>query len=237
MLSVNRSQSADYAERYSHLKITGTQFLAFRDLPELIGRHAGVAAATLDYGCGAGKSSAFLRSLGLRVDGVDVNEQMVARARASAPAGRFQPLKNGRIPADDERYDLAFASWVLMEIGTKRQLVSTLREVARVLKPGATFVAVVCGADFYNADWLTENTQFAENEQLRSGCVVKVSFKEIDLSLYDYFWSDDDYREVIREAGLSLVQVHRPLGTDHDGYPWVTEKLKSPFTIYVAKKN
>lgn len=236
MLSVNRSQSALYAERYSNLKITGTQFLAFRDVPDLIYRHVN-GAATLDYGCGAGKSSAFLKSLDLCVDGVDINEKMVMQARQSMPTGNFQVLKNGRIPAEDEWYDFVFASWVLMEISSKEQLVATLSEVARVMKSGATFMAIVCSADFYNDDWLTENTQFEENKNLQSGCIVKMSFKEINLSLYDYFWSDDDYRQVIQEAGLNLVQVYHPRGKDDDGYTWVTEKLKSPFTIYIAKKN
>ncbi|XKL64190.1 hypothetical protein PGB90_004276 [Kerria lacca] len=235
MLPINRSDSALYAEIYSRLKITGTQFLAFRDIPQLVSKYVS-GNITLDYGCGTGKSTSYLKSIGLQVDGVDINEKMINYVKTVDPKGMYRVIKNGKILTENEHYDFVFSSWVLMEIGNKQELVNTLREITRVLKTGGTFITIVRNKDAYNTDWLSENTEFEQNKNLKSGCVVKILFKEINLSLYDYFWSDEDYREAISQAGLSIKQIHYPVGKDEDGYPWITEKIKSPCTIYVAQK-
>ena len=61
----NVYEDAGRAEAYSRLEFPGTYFLAYRDLPALLGRHVGGRRA-LDFGCGAGRSTRFLRRLGLR---------------------------------------------------------------------------------------------------------------------------------------------------------------------------
>lgn len=230
-----RNNAALYAQYYSRLNITGTQFLAFRDIAELIQKYVS-GTTTLDYGSGAGKSTLYLKSLGLNVDGVDINEEMVNYARGVDPQGKYKIIDSAKVPVKDRHYDLVFSSWVLMEISSKQELLNITKEVARVLKTEGVFIAILCNKDTYNTDWLSENTQFAENKNLHSGSIVKMLFKEINLSIYDYFWSDEDYREVINKAGLHILQTHNPLGKDEDGYAWVNEQNKSPCTIYIAKK-
>ncbi|WP_341758190.1 class I SAM-dependent methyltransferase [Candidatus Tisiphia endosymbiont of Ditula angustiorana] len=230
-----RNNASLYAEYYSRLSISGTQFLAFRDIPQLIKQYV-LGTTTLDYGSGAGKSSLYLKSLGLNVDGVDINEDMINRAKDLDPIGKYKVINSAEIPIQDKYYDLVFSSWVLMEVSSKQELLKITQEVARILKVGGTFITVLCNKDTYNNDWLSENTQFEENKGLNSGSIVKIRFKEIDLTIYDYFWSDEDYCEVITKAGLTIVHTHNPIGKDSDGYAWVNEKEKSPCTIYIAKK-
>ena len=55
-----------HASKYAELGIDDTNYLAFRDIPQLIQKHANGLAA-LDYGCGAGRSTRFLKNLGLDV--------------------------------------------------------------------------------------------------------------------------------------------------------------------------
>ena len=61
-------------------------------------------------------------------------------------------------------------------------------------------------------------------------------FKDINLSIYDYFWTDEDYTEVMVKSGFKIVKTHNPLGKKTDGYNWINEDKKSHCTIYVAKK-
>jgi trans-aconitate methyltransferase len=52
------------AAAYAKLDFPGTYYLAFRDLPELIHTHTSKGKA-IDFGCGAGRSTRFLKSYGL----------------------------------------------------------------------------------------------------------------------------------------------------------------------------
>ncbi len=62
----DRQRAASYAK----LDFPGTYYLAFRDLPTIIGSVPSGATA-LDFGCGAGRSTRFLRRLGFDVVGMD----------------------------------------------------------------------------------------------------------------------------------------------------------------------
>ena len=80
---------ATRAEAYSRLDFPGTYFLAFRDLPEILGRHV-TGRRAVDFGCGAGRSTRFLRRLGFDAVGVDISEDMVRKAREIDPAGDYR---------------------------------------------------------------------------------------------------------------------------------------------------
>ncbi len=69
------------ASAYARLEFPGTYFLAYRDLPALIDEHAQGARA-LDFGCGSGRSTRFLKSLGFHAVGLDISEDMIRNARA-----------------------------------------------------------------------------------------------------------------------------------------------------------
>jgi len=48
------------AESYSKLEFPNTYYLAYRDLPEIIGKQATLKRA-IDFGCGTGRSTRFLK--------------------------------------------------------------------------------------------------------------------------------------------------------------------------------
>ena len=224
-----------YAQAYSKLTISGTQFLAFRDLSVIITQHVNGDTA-LDYGCGVGKSSMFLKSIGLNVESVDINSEMIKLAQYNDVTGKYSQIKSGEINSEDESFDLVFASWVLMEISSKNELSKVVNEISRVLKVGGTFITIVCNENTYNTDWLSENTEFKENTSLNSGSIVKMFFKDIDLAIYDYFWTEQDYKNTLKHSNLESLKIHNPLGRSDDGYDWINEKTKSPCSIFIAKK-
>src|SRR6478672_10759794 len=79
------SKTHDYekhAGEYAELGMEGKQYLAFRDIPMLIREYAGAIASVLDYGCGAGRSTRFLKRLGFNAVGVDVSQEMLEQARS-----------------------------------------------------------------------------------------------------------------------------------------------------------
>jgi SAM-dependent methyltransferase len=64
----NVYEDEERARAYATLQFPGTYYLAFRDLPALIRRYNHGSRA-LDFGCGTGRSTRFLRNLGLNVIG------------------------------------------------------------------------------------------------------------------------------------------------------------------------
>ena len=79
------------ARSYAELGFPGTYGLAFRDLPALFARQVSGRRA-LDFGCGTGRSTRFLRGLGLEAIGADVSPPMLERARQLDPAGDYRAV-------------------------------------------------------------------------------------------------------------------------------------------------
>src|SRR5215469_13015981 len=90
---VNVYEDEERARAYATLEFPGTYYLAFRDLPALIRRYNHGSRA-LDFGCGTGRSTRFLRNLGLGVIGVDISQAMLDQARNIDPSGEYRPIRD-----------------------------------------------------------------------------------------------------------------------------------------------
>lgn len=62
---------------------------------------------TPDSGCDAGRSTRFLKGLGLAVVGVDVSRSMLERARERDPEGRYVLVADGPTGPEEEASELA----------------------------------------------------------------------------------------------------------------------------------
>jgi ubiquinone/menaquinone biosynthesis C-methylase UbiE len=236
----HRSDQFSYAKLYSKLTSLktpiSTHFLAFRDLPELLGSYEPNSKA-LDYGCGIGNSTRELKKMGFDATGIDISKDMIGYALQDDPKGNYKVIESGHIPDKDESYDFVFSFWVLMSMTSKQELHDVVKEIARVLKKGGFFIPVLFNENSYNnIDWLSHNTQFEENKGFKSGSKVRLFIKEMGLDIFDYFWSEADYKDALAAAGLELIKIHKPLGRDNEGYHWVKEKEIPIANIYLAKK-
>lgn len=102
-------------------------------------QHVRVNGTWLDYGCADGAySDALLKTGAGKVFGVDLEADRIAAARArNIPGAAFEclDLKTFTIPAEDRTFDGVFMNEVLEHVQDEDR---TLREVLRVMKPGAT---------------------------------------------------------------------------------------------------
>ena len=231
----NNKNSTSYAKLYSKYKIEGTQYLPFRDLPLILNKYV-KGTKVLDYGSGSGESSIFLKSLGFDVIGVDINDEMVSISQDRDPLGKYIKIETGKLPFNNEVFDLVLCSFVLLEIANKIEILSIVKEINRVLKKGAIFISIAASDITYKHNWLTLNTDFPENNNITSGSKVKIEFKDINLTINDYYWTENDYKEIFVDAGYQIDEVHNPLGTSKDQYEWIDEKKFSPSSIIVCKK-
>ena len=87
----------------------------------------------LDAACGTGRQSRLLVDLGHEVEGVDLNETMLAIARERVPTAHFLQGRLDAIPHGDASFDLAVCSLALTHVP---ELLPALAELARVVEPG-----------------------------------------------------------------------------------------------------
>ena len=68
---INSYEDTARADAYAGLEFPGTYYLAYRDLPRIISDNISGRRA-LDFGCGTGRSTRFLKQLGFTAIGVDI---------------------------------------------------------------------------------------------------------------------------------------------------------------------
>jgi len=236
----NVYDDARRAETYARLEFPGTYHLAYRDLPEIISRHARGRRA-LDFGCGTGRSTRFLRRLGFEAVGVDIAADMIRLARELDPAGDYRLTADGDFGQfADRSFDLVLSVFTFDNIPTGTRKAAIFSELARLLAPGGCVVSVVSAPEIYVNEWASFSTKdFPENRQAVAGDKVRIIITDTEdpRPVEDVVWPDAAYREVYAAAGLEAVEVLKPLATGKEPYAWVSETRIAPWVIYVLKRS
>jgi ubiquinone/menaquinone biosynthesis C-methylase UbiE len=89
-----------------------------------------------DVGCGTGRVTAYLASLGLDVFGLDLSPGMIAAARRDHPRLRFGVASMTALPVPDASLAGLLAWWSLIHVPDEA-IPSVLAGFRRVLQPGA----------------------------------------------------------------------------------------------------
>jgi len=236
--SVNCYEDADRANAYATLEFANTYYLAFRDLPRILTEHVSGTRA-LDFGCGAGRSTRFLRKLGFQATGVDISDDMLRIARATDPSGDYR-----LVPGDNFKqfaagsFDLVLSAFTFDNIpgGMKARI---FRDLEKLLAPCGTLVNLVSSPQIYTHKWASFTTRdFPENAAARSGDRVRIVTTDHQdrRPVEDILCTDESYRAFYRQAGLEAVQVFAPLASGKEPYAWVSETRVPPWVIYVLKR-
>jgi SAM-dependent methyltransferase len=227
------------ADAYARLEFPGTYALAYRDVPAILREHVRGRRA-FDFGCGTGRSTRFLTRLGFDAIGVDIAPEMVTRARDLDPAGTYHVVTGDGLdhfPAGG--FDVVLSAFTFDNIPTAETKVTLFRALGRLLEADGRIVSVVSSPDIYVNEWASFTTKdFPENRSARSGDTVRIVMLDVAdrRPVEDILWSDEAYRAVYQEAGLTQVAAYRPLATADDRGPWVSETTIAPWTIYVLAR-
>jgi len=228
------------AEAYAKLEFPGTYYLAYRDLPEIIFKHVEGRKA-IDFGCGTGRSTRFLREIGFDAIGVDIAEDMIKKARQIDPEGNYRLIADGDFGQFEEgAYDLILSAFTFDNIPTRKRKVKLLEKLGGLLKSEGRIVNLVSSPEIYVNEWASFSTKhFPENKHAKCGDKVKIIVTAIDdkRPVEDIIWPDKDYRENYKEAGLKLIQTHKPLAREDEPFEWISETRIAPWVIYVLRKS
>jgi SAM-dependent methyltransferase len=195
-------------------------------------------ARILELGCGTGNHTRCFAGAGHSVVGIDPDEEMLTIARAKLTllprdvAGRISYRHGhvGDVPL--ATYDLATALFnVINYVATRAALEALMREVARRLKPGASFIFDVWNGNAALVDPPAGKSVAVETER---GCVkvelaartdvvaksteLTYSIEASDLrgnrleqgeyTIWHFLWPPDVIVEAARAAGLEAKSVH-----------------------------
>ena len=236
----NVYEDPERARAYSKMAFPGTYYLAYRDLPEIIKVHVNGQKA-LDFGCGAGRSTRFLKGLGFDVSGVDISADMLKIARDLDPDGAYYHITQADFRAlGNNKFDLILSAFTFDNIPTMDLKIENFCELRRMLNKNGILINLVSAPEVYLYEWASFSTRdFPENKKAKSGDRVRIIQTDIDdlRPVVDVIWMDEDYRRVYLQSDLYLVRTYRPLGKDSEPCQWVNETKIAPWTIYVLKTN
>ena len=233
----NCYEDAGCASAYATLEFKNTYYLAYRDLPAIFAQHVKGTKA-FDFGCGAGRSTRFLRRLGFDATGADISEEMLRMARQGDPAGDYR-----LVPGDDLRgfpasaFNLVFSGFTFDNIQSNAK-VKIFSDLGRLLTLQGVLVNLVSSPEIYTHEWASFTTKaFPENAHAESGDVVRIVVTDHQDSrpVEDIVCSDEAYQEIYRDASLRVDQTYKPLAKDEEPYTWISETRIAPWVIYVLR--
>lgn len=248
-LSATLSAHEDYskiATLYAQNQASGTDYLAFRDIPDIIAHCAPKRnkLSVLDYGCGAGLSTRFIKQVlpsPTQVVGVDLSTDMLQQAMKADPQGKYLKMEKV-IPFPDSSFDLVYCNFVLFEIPSHAEIIHMLSEIRRTMKDDAPLIATTGTPEMYNRKnhWASLDANFPENDHLKSGDIAKVTLllPEGNITFGDYYWTEQDYRECFEAAGFTHLATYYPLGQKNENlsWQWKDETTVAPYVIFVASR-
>jgi SAM-dependent methyltransferase len=224
------------AKAYAGLGFPGTYYLAFRDLPAVVGRHV-TGTRALDFGCGTGRSTRYLRDLGFRTVGVDISDPMLREARELDPTGDYRRVSQGDLGSLEEgAFDLVLSAFTFDNIPTLGERETTLGSLRRLLGDGGRIVSVVSSPEIYVNEWVSFSTKdYPQNGKARSGDRVLIVMLDVTdrRPVEDVVCSGEDYQTMYRRAGLSVLEELRPLATGDEPIEWKSETEIAPWVVYV----
>src|SRR5262249_43856571 len=170
----------------------------------------------LDFGCGTGRSTRFLRNLGLNVVGADISQAMLDQARALDPSGEYHLIR-ANIAGDfaPGSFDIILAAFTFDNMPTEAKA-NALTGLRILLSPAGCLFLVVSSAAIYVNEWTSFSTHdFPENRHARDGDRVRIIMLDVPdrRPVEDVFCTDAHYRPLFQTAALPLLQFHSPLAT------------------------
>ena len=140
-------------------KVSGENIPSSLDLYPVIYEYLQHGYKILDIGCGFGKVTLKLASLGYSVTGIDVNSEAIRLSKAASEGlqlhgkmtwkAEFEIGNASELPFSAQKFDLAVMQAVLTSVPDARERETIIRETCRVLKPEGYLYLVEFGQNWH----------------------------------------------------------------------------------------
>lgn len=222
------------AKSYSKLEFPNTYYLAYRDLPEIFAKHV-TGKRAIDFGCGTGRSTRFLKQFGFNVTGIDIAQDMLDIARQLDVFGDYKLVTNGHYDhLGIKQFDLMQSIFTLDNIPDWENRTNILKSLRDLMKPNGRMICLDSTPELYTNEWTSFTTKdFPENWCAKTGDIVRDIMLDVEdrRPVEDIFWTLTDYHKLFNLAGLQLEATYKPLGDKNEPFDWISEKEIAPWMI------
>lgn len=166
-------------------------------------------ANVLDAGCGSGRDSAILQSMGYHVIGVDISEGLLQEARKQFPEIQFVPGDLLSLPFNDNAFDGIWAHASLVHFETIEDTKRAISEFYRIIKPGGVVHIFV-------------------KEKLGNEKTAVVSDKLSNHDRFFQYYTQDEMASLLNDRGFQILfmqdKVIDPARRDDTKWVWTLAK-------------
>ncbi len=196
--------------------------------------------SVLDLACGEGFYTRLIRQAGAdRVVGVDLSENMIARAReqeAEAPLGITYVSGPAESLGPIGPFDVVSGAFLLNNAPDRPALDAMARAIALNLRPGGRMVMTISDlGEWPGTDYSPYGMVDDVRERIADGTPYRITFQlgEDTFTLVNFAHSRATFEAALRGAGLADIRWHTPRITDEGlaAYPpgfWDTYLARPP---------
>lgn len=224
------------SSEYSADRTKSRKYVVDPALFETIGEVSG--QKILDVACGAGDISIPLAQHGAICTGIDFADDLIEVARKKTKQLglqiKYRTMDARKIQGLPNDYDLAVVALLFPHLPSKKDIASTIKGVASILKPnGRLIVAEPHPAFDYYMRTRLGNGDFRYFE---SGLLYDFTMDIGSRSLQSqaYHWTLQDYSDILTEGGFVIRRITEPRPTAESEKlepTWYQKKIKYPSYI------
>src|SRR3989344_2565608 len=186
------------SEEYAKRKTLTEWILGYKIVKELLNPKG---KKVLDYGCGGGTFTEYLRNKGAEIIGVDISKEMIkiAKKESNFPE-KYHLIEKGDLSLiQNDSYDAVILTFVLCVIKNNEEIKKVLKNSYSKLKINGKLITLEPHPNAPGYQFIDVSRE--KHEKYYEGMPIKVNLKDIQESFHDYWRSIGFYKMHIRKTG------------------------------------
>lgn len=220
--------------KFLDASLTGTGYLAYRDIKKIINLYEVEIDKILDLGCASGRSTTFLKTLSNNVYACDISDFAINLIKQHVTKNAFvNDLHANQYIYSP--YSAIFSFFTFFHLTNKEEVVTELlRCYCSLSSYGYLIIVVPCYNLFYRN---YSSVECIEQKPEKDGDIVKLNLKKINSIVENCYWSYETLIQLATDQKFQLSGIHLPIGRKADEKEYIDEFHYAPYVYIVLRKD